>query len=164
MSAIILIDMSDWLSLVKDISIIIAGLVALITFVRGVAEYANQGHEKRATQFVDMRRRYLETQEFQVILELLINDDPKLSDINPQQRRNFLGFIEEIALMVNSGLIREEVAHYMFGRYVCLANKSENLWKGLDRDSLYWEVFRRFASQMECQSKKSPKEMKDLRL
>lgn len=156
--------MDNSLSLVKDISIIVAGLVALITFVRGVTEYAAQGHEKRATQFVEMRRRYLETPEFQVILGMLINDEPGLAEINPQQRRNFLGFIEEIALMVNSGLIREEVAHYMFGRYVCLANKSENLWKGLDRDSLYWEVFRRFAAQMECQSKKDPSSMKDLRL
>ena len=59
-----------------------------------------------------------------------------------------MGFLEEVALMVNSGLIRKEVAHYMFGYYVLLTDRCENFWDGLDRDSQYWSVFRQLAAQM----------------
>jgi hypothetical protein len=40
----------------------------------------------------------------------------------------FLGFFEEVALMMNSGLIRKEVAHYMFGYYAIHCWDSKNFW------------------------------------
>ena len=47
-----------------------------------------------------------------------------------QDRRNFVGFLEEVAVMVNSGLIKKEVAHYMFGCYVLLTDRCDELWDG----------------------------------
>ncbi|MBX3120233.1 MAG: hypothetical protein KF784_14300 [Fimbriimonadaceae bacterium] len=149
---------------IKDLSIIVAGAVALITLIRGVREYAHQGRERRAVQFVNMRRRFLETVEYQQILELLRTDDPRLTQIPHQQRRNFIGFLEEIALMMNSQLIRPEIAHYMFGYYVRMANHSEYLWHELERPSIYWEVFRTFAGSMEAESQKFPSVKVPLRL
>lgn len=96
-----------------------------------------------------MRRRFLEYPLFREILNLLATDHPGLRDIPLQDRRNFAGFLEEVALMVNSKLISRSVAFYMFGDYVILTNKSENFWSGLDRNSLYWSVFRDFAATME---------------
>lgn len=156
--------MNPILDQVKDWSIILAGLIALITLVKGVAEYAHQGHERRAAQFVNMRRRFLETREYLEILELLRTDDPKLEEIPHQQRRNFIGFLEEVALMVNSQLIRPEIAHYMFGYYVRMANHSEHLWYGLEKPSIYWEVFRTFAGSMEAESQKIPNTKVPLKL
>lgn len=138
----------DSLTVIKDVSIIIAGAVTLITFMMGVIQYARQGHDARATQFVQMRRRFLEDPAFRDLLNLLARDDPRLAQMPIQDRRNFVGFFEEVALMVNSKIIKPGVAHYMFGYYVLLVDRSEHFWEGLDRTSVYWEVFRQFAEQM----------------
>jgi hypothetical protein len=133
----------------KDLAIILAGIVALITFFFGVLEFARQGHQSRASRFVEMRRRFLENLLFRDILNLMATDDPRLREIPIQDRRNFGGFLEEVALMVNSRLIAPEVAHYMFGDYVLLTDRSKNFWHGLDKDGVYWTVFREFAAQMD---------------
>lgn len=134
------------LSTVKDISIVVAGIATLAGFLAAITEYARQGHARRAEHFVELRRRFLDTPSFQPILRLLDADDPGLAEIPLQDRRNFLGFLEEVQLMVDSHLIRPDVARTMFGRYVALADASRNLWSGLDRQDPYWRVFRRMVS------------------
>ena len=136
------------LSTIKDVSITIASVVTLITFMTGVVQYVRQGRQMRATQFVEMRRRFLEDLSFREILNLLAGDDPKLAEIPIQQRRNLVGFFEEVALMVNSRAIGEQVAHYMFGYYINLVDGSTHFWEGLDKKSEYWALFRAFAARM----------------
>jgi hypothetical protein len=138
----------DTLTTIKDWSIVVAGIVALTTFLSGVLEYARQGHNRRAENFLHMRRRFLETPLFRDISNMLQTDDPRLRDLELQDRRNYVGFLEEVALMVESKLLAEEVAHIMFGYYVLLVDRSQHLWDGLDRTGRYWTVFRRFASKM----------------
>jgi hypothetical protein len=139
----------DQLEFWKAVAIIAGGVVAFTTFLFAVLEYARQNHQHRASRFVEMRRRFLETALFRDILNLLATDDPTLRQVPIQDRRNFGGFLEEVALMVNSRLISPKVAHYMFGDYVLLTARSENFWHGLDREGVYWTVFRQFAQQME---------------
>ncbi|HMS54949.1 MAG TPA: hypothetical protein PKA27_06075 [Fimbriimonadaceae bacterium] len=133
----------------KDIAIILGTLVALITIFFGALEYRRQTRQNRIQAFIEMRRRFLETPRFREMLELLASDDERLREVGVQDKRNFLGFLEEIALMVSSGLLKREVAGYMFGHYVNLSRKSKNLWIGLEPNSLYWTVFHRFAEDME---------------
>ncbi len=128
----------------KDVAIIAGGIVALVTFFFGYLEYIRQGRQHSAAAFVQMRRRFLESDRIQHILKLLTSDDPTLQHISIQDRRNFLGFFEEIALMVNSKMIRIDIAHYMFGYYILLADRSQHLWHELDRESPYWTVFNEF--------------------
>lgn len=135
------------LSTVKDLSIVLAGVVALTTFFSGVVEYARQAHLRRGEAFIAMRRRFLEDPLFREILNMLDRDDPELAELPVQDRRNFVGFLEEVALMSRSKMIRPEIAHYMFGRYVCLADASEHLWEGLDKQDRYWTLFRRYAAE-----------------
>ena len=132
----------------KDVAIIFGGVLALTTSLSGLIEYIRQGRQHRAANFVQMRRRFLEDPLFRDILNLLASDPSSLPKTPIQDRRNFVGFLEEVAMMVNSGLIRKEVAHYMFGYYVLLTERSEDFWDGLDRESQYWSVFRRFAADM----------------
>lgn len=129
----------------KDVSIIVAGLVAFVTFWTGLVQYIKQGHQARAGQFIQMRRRFLEDQTFRRILNLVAVGDDSITHESIQDRRNLVGFLEEIGLMTNSGLIKPEVARYMFGYYVLLIDDSEPFWEGLNRDSEYWTVFRKFA-------------------
>ncbi|MBX3095809.1 MAG: hypothetical protein KF812_03010 [Fimbriimonadaceae bacterium] len=136
------------LSTVKDISIVVAGLVAFITFATGVVQYVRQTRIQRIQNFVEMRRRFLEDTTFRNLLNLLATDDPALAGAQVQDRRNLVGFFEEIALMVNSGALSIQVAHYMFGYYVALVDRSENFWVNLDKPGVYWTVFRRFSARL----------------
>lgn len=140
------------ISLVKDLSIIVGGAIAFITLWQGLFQYARQNHAARANQLIQMRRRFLEEESFQELLTLIHDKCSTISDKPIQDRRNLVGFLEEIALMTNSGLIRPEVAHYMFGYYVLLINDCEPFWDGLDRDGDYWAVFRAFAQKMRTMS------------
>src|SRR5262249_28995192 len=65
-----------------------------------------------------------------------------------KERRDFLGFFEEIALMTNSGLIARHVAHYMFGYYAIQCWESLVFWSNLERKSIYWSLFHDFVVQM----------------
>ncbi len=134
----------------KDIAIIFGGVLALTSFLSGMSEYVRQGHQHRASHFVEMRRRFLEDPLFREILNLMASDPGNLRNTPVQDRRNFVGFLEEVAVMVNSRLIRRDVAHYMFGYYVLLTDECEPFWEGLDRSSQYWTVFRRFAKDMKA--------------
>lgn len=143
------------LGTIKDISIVVAGVATLAGFMAAIAEYARQNHARRAEHFVGLRRRFLETPSFQPILLRLDADSPELADIPLQDRRNFIGFLEEVQLMVDSGLVRSEVAHTMFGRYVHLVDISKSIWKGLDRDDRYWSIFRRLAENQRMMESRS---------
>jgi hypothetical protein len=140
------------IGLLKDFSIIIAGAIAFITLWQGLFQYTRQNHAQRANQFIAMRRRFLEEQSFQEILTLIHDGCPNIGKKSIQDRRNLVGYFEEVALMMNSGLIRAEVAHYMFGYYVLLIDDCEQFWDGLDRGGDYWAVFRAFAQRMRSMS------------
>lgn len=140
----------------KNWAIIAAGIIGFVTFLVALMEYIRQGRQHRAENFLQMRRRFLETPEYRRMLDWLANDDPALRDESIQEKRNFVGFLEEVALMVNSRLIRREVAHYMFGYYALLVARSENFWMGLDKEGMYWQVFREFANEMQSISELGP--------
>jgi len=141
------------LTTIKDLSIVVAGVVALIGLLSGSVEYFRRGRQERAQHFLDLRRRFLEDESFRRILNMLATDDEGLQTLPIQERRNFVGFFEEVALMVDSKLIRLEVAHYMYGYYVLLVADSKNFWAGLDPESEYWSVFRGFAGRLRSRAK-----------
>jgi hypothetical protein len=135
------------------LTVIIAGvgaLIALAGLAKALIEYTQQGRQKRAEQFFDLRRRLKDSNEFKRIAGLL--DDPsaaeELAHVPFVEKRDYLGLFEEVALVVNSGLIKPEVAHYMFGYYAIRCWESEPFWAGVNRDSPYWSLFAYFAQQM----------------
>jgi hypothetical protein len=141
---------SDIVQNAAGISAIIATLtlfIGVVAFAKSVLEYVKQNSLKRFENFQEMRKRFRD-ENFQEICYLLEEDDPKLLDLHYKQRRDFLGFYEEIALMHDSRLLKTPIAHYMFGYYAIRCYESVNFWHGLEKDSLYWSLFVRFAKQM----------------
>jgi hypothetical protein len=136
------------LSFIKDGAIIVASLFTVIAFFSGIWEYRRRTRQERAENLLQMRRRFLETPAFREILEALMTQDPRITETSLTDRRSFAGFLEEIALLANSHLMRPEVAHYMFGYYVLLTDDSAPFWEGLDRESVYWSQFRLFAARI----------------
>jgi len=110
----------------KDIATVLATVVALATLVVGVREYERQGAQKRAEYFAQMRVRMKENNTFKEIFALAEADDSRLAEIPFKDKRDVLGFFDEIAIGIESGLIRPEVAHYMFGYYAIRCGESKN--------------------------------------
>jgi hypothetical protein len=132
----------------QTVATIFGIVVALATFIQAIREYSHQGANKRAEHFLEMRRRFKENESFRTIADLIEADDVALLEIPFKAKRDFLGFFEEIALSVNSGLLRKEVAHYMFGYYAIKCWKSHNFWQDINRQSIYWSIFKRFTEEM----------------
>jgi hypothetical protein len=138
----------------RDAATIAGVVIALSTLIKSAFEYTKQGAQKRAEQFENLRIRFKDDPMFRRICDLLEHDDPKLEAIAFKEKRDFLGFFEEVALMVNSGLMKPSVAHYMFGYYAIKCWQSDNFWNGVNRNSPYWWLFRDFAQRMSETEKK----------
>ena len=48
----------------KDVATIAGVVIALVTLAKGVYEYVRQGAQKRAEQFIEMRKRLKENDTF----------------------------------------------------------------------------------------------------
>lgn len=79
-----------------------------------------------------MRERFKNNKIFQKICNLLDTNDEGLLEIKFEEKRDFLGFFEEVAIAMNSGLIKPQVAHYMFGFYAIKCWESGKFWDGND--------------------------------
>lgn len=119
----------------------VAVFIALIAFIKGVIEYTKKNTLDRAEVFLELRRKFKETDNFSLIISYLNDDDDRngqLSTICISDRLKFLGFFEEVALMVNSGLLDKNIANQSFGFYVQKTWESEYFWwDGNPRDSEY---------------------------
>lgn len=132
----------------KDFATVVAAGIALLTLVKGVIEYVHQGAQKRSELFTSMRIRFKDDSKFKEICDLLEGDDSALELIPFKDKRDFLGFFEEVALLLNSGLLRPTVAHYMFGYYALRCSGSVHFWTTVNRQSPYWALFNDFVEQM----------------
>lgn len=151
------------LSFLKDLAIAISGLLALFTFFNGMLEYKRQGAQKRVEHFVMLRRRLKENPVFKELSAMLLTDDPALAQYNAQDKRDYLGLLEEVALLSNSDLIRPEVAHYMFGYYAVHCYDSKYFWSNVARSEIYWSLFKDFAEEMKRKEKDFHYKRKKLR-
>jgi hypothetical protein len=138
----------DYSILTNNAIAIISIILAISTAFVGLAQYRLQGKQKRAEFFIELRLKLKKNSIFKNICALIETDSPELEDVAFAEKRDFLGFFEEVALMMNSGLIKKEVAHYMFGYYAINCWDSKNFWGDVNRDSPYWSVFRNFVKQM----------------
>jgi hypothetical protein len=133
---------------IKDIATTLGAVVALLALLKGIWEYAKQGAQKRAQNFLTMRERLKDNESFKHICNLLETDDAELLKVPFKEKRDFLGFFEEVAIAMNSGLIKPTVTHYMFGYYALRCWESQHFWNEVNRQSIYWIVFKDFVEHM----------------
>jgi hypothetical protein len=117
-----------WLSIGKDVATVIGAVLALLTLGKGVFEYTTKNTLDRFSKFQEMRKRLKDNAEFREILNLAETNNPALKDVSFAVKRDLVGFFEEIALMVYSGILRKEVAQYMFGYYAIRLYDADNFW------------------------------------
>ena len=147
-----------------EIGSMLTALVGAIAASFAIAQYAMQNRQKRAEMFFNWNKWFDSKEGFGIdpdsqrpsVLQLLQSDDERLrSEVPWEKREALLAFYEEIALAVQSGLLREDTANYMFGYYAVKIKKSAHFWIGLDDPTEgYWKLFHDFAKRMEAQQKK----------
>lgn len=132
----------------KDIGTLLGAVVAGATLIKGTWEFSRQAAQKRSDHFTAMRNRLKDNPIFADICARLEERPESLGEVPYPDRRNFLGFYEELALAMNSGAIRPAVVHYMFAYYAIRCWKNDSFWSDINRDSPYWLLFRDFAKAM----------------
>ncbi len=146
------------LTLWKDIFTILGVLVAAGTFYMGYRGFKQQVRQKRYEYIKGVRDKASKDEKFQNIAGLLELDHESLKEVSLRDKLDFLSFYEEVALMVNSGFVTKEVAHYLFAKYLLLCwDHSEKFWepvaigdqlRGVDRDSKHWSFLEDFVEDM----------------
>lgn len=134
----------------KDMATVIAVPVAAWGLYKSYAEFHLQGKQKRAEMFLKKQGEFFASKSFNEIRLLLEQDDAKLKDIGFEERRAYLTFFEEIAVLKNSRLINGDLAYYMFGYYAVKCLESQHFWSDLNKHDLFWNVFLRFSQEMQA--------------
>lgn len=114
-----------------------------------------QGKQKRAEIFLKKQGEYFGNKSFSEIRGLLEKDDPQLQDIGFEEKRAYLTFFEEIAVLKNSQLVNGDLAYYMFGYYAIKCLESENFWPNINKQDIFWNVFFHFATEMQTRLRTS---------
>lgn len=115
----------------------------------------------RTEFFLDQHRRLFDNPELYEILCLIDDDDEKLKQPAMwDKKRKFLTFLEEIALLVRSNQIKEDVAFYMFGYYAIRVKEGlgegKNFSVGIDTSAAHWGLFFKFAADAESYFQRNP--------
>jgi hypothetical protein len=136
----------------KDAATVIAATIALITFIKGVYEYVRQGALRRAEFFLRLNERFSRNEDYQMIRSLLETNDPAISDVPIERRRDYACFFEEAAVLTNSGLLEKDFSIYFFGAFAVDIWDSKYFWFGLEKNSQHWDVLRNYVDLTKRQS------------
>ena len=136
------------LDLIKTIAISGTSVVAIFTLIKGYSEYKLTTKQRRIELYEIYRRKLKEDETIRSVVDALENDNRNIVEISRIDKYMFLGFYEDIALLMNTGLIKPEIAHYMFGYYAMRCWENESFWNDINRNSHYWRVFREFVEKM----------------
>ena len=102
--------------------------IAMIALIKGVFEYTKTNQLARANVFLELRKRFKETSNFSKIIEYLDSNDSELSEVSKSDKLKFLGFFDDVAILINSGLLDKTIANQTFGFYIQKAWENPNMW------------------------------------
>lgn len=154
-------EWSVWWQALSVVAAVVVGLCGIIKIIHELRRL-NEQREKdifekesalrlnRTKFFLEQHRRLFDNPELYEITCLLDSDHPALANEKMwDKKRKFLTFIEEMALLVESGQINNNVAYYMFGYYAQCAKNGDNFQIGIDASKEYWGLFFNFVEKYE---------------
>ena len=151
--------MHSFLQNMVSIAGILVALVACVTLVIGIFKYSIQVKQNRVQYLFNILKLLKRDEIFKNINAQLIpeNKSNELNKIPIIDRCNYLWIFEEIAVMKNSGLIKPDVAFYMFGYYAVKCWNNTLFWENLEKEDKYWSLFNKFAKEAEEYEKSGKK-------
>jgi hypothetical protein len=141
------------LGLIKNNWAVLTGIAAaitfLLTFFKSIFEYTRENSLKRFEKYQEMTREWNDDDDIQEICRLLEEENSSaLRTYDAKKKRDFVEHYEDVAVMYESGLMRRSIAFYMFGYYAIRCFESEDFRVGIEMESSYYALFRRFAKEM----------------
>jgi len=136
------------LEIIKTIAISGTALVAIVTMIKGYYDYRLSIKQKRIELFEKLGTKLETDKTLKKIIDYLETENPELRNMSRFDRYKFLRFYEDINLIMNSGLMKPEIAHYMFSYYAIKCYNSEVFWHDINRNAIYWQAFNDFVSKM----------------
>jgi hypothetical protein len=153
--------MSEYdLEIIKTIAISGTAIVAIFTLIKGYIDYKNINKLKRIEIYESYSKKIREDKILMEIINCLEENDEQLKNIPRINRYFFLRFYEDIALALNSKLMRPKIVHYMFAYYALQCYNSENFWDDIEKGSSYWRVFNEFIEKMRKLENKNSNKIK----
>jgi hypothetical protein len=125
-----------------------AALAFLLPFVKSIYEYSKENSLKRFEKYQAITRQWNENADTQEIVRLLDEDPELLTNYDVKKKEDFIDRYEDVAVMYESGLMRRSITFYMFGYYAIRCYESKHFRAGIDLNSPYYTLFRRFAKEM----------------
>jgi hypothetical protein len=136
------------LEIIKTIAISGTAIVAIVTMIKGYYEYKLSTKQKRIELYEKLGTKLETDKTLKKIIDYLETENPDLKNMSRFDRYKFLRYYEDITLIMNSGLMKPEIAHYMFSYYAIKCDSSSVFWHDINRKAIYWKAFNDFVSQM----------------
>jgi hypothetical protein len=127
-------------------------VVAVGTFVKAVAEFRLQNRLKRFEKYQEMNKLYNESPNLTAFRDALRMGGDILANYDVIEKYKFMAFYEDIAMMCQSGLMRIEVAAYLFGYDAREASGRPEFVANLDdvRNDPNWTLFWNFCNRLDA--------------
>ena len=130
----------------------VGAAAAAVGLLMGYLEYLRQGRQRRSEKYFELVRDFA---KFDEVVDLLRTDSPRLKKLRPFQKERFLAFYEDLALLIHSGLVQEDLAIYSFGYWLDKVWKSKQFWDDpKNKDDEYWFLARQLYFRMQAKSPK----------
>jgi len=140
-----------------DLISIIATIFAAIAALYAVKSFAKSNEIKSAEFYLTLKARFKENESFTLIRELLYEsaknkeDEEKKENIKKTtriKRIDYVGFMEEINILLNKKLISKDDVYLSFGQYILECDESEAFWLDLTKNDPLWKNFRDLVNKM----------------
>jgi hypothetical protein len=131
-------------------------ILCVYTARNGLVEFKRDNSLKRVERFENMRKRYDGNEKLQkVVLALKLKYKLAQNSFNLVKD---LGYIEDVALLNNAGILNDDATFYVFGWDALLAYETDEFWAtDIDRSEPYWGLFKACCEKMKCYRAKYPK-------
>jgi hypothetical protein len=140
--------MKDWAQVLADVFTVAAVIGGLFTLWVGWRTYRQQNKQKRVEFYFQLWNQLRSMPGHARICEAIdAKQWDKLTEISVTERREKFFFFEQVALLVNSGLMHAHIAYYMFGYHAIRCWDHEEYWQGLPERG-YWKLLESFVEQM----------------
>jgi hypothetical protein len=138
----------DLVNFAEPLAKYIAAAVALGTLLKGVIEFSTQNKIKKYEKYRELRVEFRTSAEFLEMRTLLEREDAQIGSVTYEKKVRFLGFYEDISILIKNDILSEDLAYYMFGYYAIRCYRSTVFWEEIDKSSIYWKEFVQFAERM----------------
>lgn len=136
----------EWLKILISLGTLIVLTVATI---KGLREYRSSIKQKRLELYLKLRERFEEDDLIRDIIHLIEENSDKLHDLTKKEKFHYVGFFEDVAIIVKAKELNKNLAFYMFGYCAIKCYECDKFWeKNIEKKSDYWSVFKNFATDM----------------